>query len=74
MDIREIRKKLKMRQVDFAQALGVTITTVSRWENGFRHPDNRAVRDMLALMKGKKGLKTMRIKILNEYPYLNTNA
>ena len=70
MDVKQIRKKLGMRSVDFARALGVTITTVSRWENSFRSPDNRAVRDIVALLKGKSGFKTIRDRIIKENPFL----
>lgn len=32
--IKEIRKKSLLSQIDFANSLGVSFSTVNRWENG----------------------------------------
>ena len=37
--IRALRKARGMKQEDFAEALGVSVQTVSRWENGTNAPD-----------------------------------
>ena len=37
--IRMLRKAKGIRQEDFAEALGVSVQTVSRWENGINDPD-----------------------------------
>lgn len=66
MDVRKIREKLGMKQVDFARKLGVTITSVSRWENGHRNPDRRAIRDIIALIKGIPELKVIRDQLLKD--------
>ena len=37
-EIRWIRKKLNLTQVEFAQRLGVQYVTISRWENSINKP------------------------------------
>lgn len=37
--IRELRRKRRIKQEDFAEALCVSVQTVSRWENGVNYPD-----------------------------------
>lgn len=37
-EIAALRKRLGMSQRQFADKLGTTVTTVSRWENGARTP------------------------------------
>lgn len=37
--IKELRKKAGLTQVKFAEAMGVTQSTVSQWENGRVLPD-----------------------------------
>lgn len=49
MDIKEIRQKMKLTQQDFACVLGVSISTVARWELGKSEPSKMAqvrVRDV----------------------------
>ena len=40
--IREIRQQLGMTQEEFAHALGITVGTVNRWENGRFRPSKLA--------------------------------
>lgn len=42
--IREVRKNLALTQGDFAQRLGVSQTTISRWESGAQEPDYDSLR------------------------------
>jgi transcriptional regulator with XRE-family HTH domain len=42
--IKELRTSKGYSQSRLAEACGVTVTTVSRWETGLRSPDNRACR------------------------------
>ncbi len=44
MDIKEIRKQLKLTQEQLAHKLGVSWTTVSRWENGRSKPSPLALK------------------------------
>ena len=49
--IKGLRKSIEMTQEEFAQALGVTVTTISRWECGHGCPDKRGIRDLTKLAK-----------------------
>lgn len=37
--IKELRNQKKIRQEDFAADIGVSVQTVSRWENNINYPD-----------------------------------
>jgi DNA-binding transcriptional regulator YiaG len=41
--IKAVRKRLKLSQEEFAQELGVSFTTVNRWENGKTLPSKLAM-------------------------------
>lgn len=46
-----LRRQLNMTQEEFAHALGVTVSTVNRWENGHIEPSRlarRALRELEA--------------------------
>lgn len=45
-DIRSLRKGAGMTQKELADKLGVTITTVSRWEKGEYVPSPRYIKQM----------------------------
>ena len=42
LPIGELRRRLKMTQAEFAHAIGVTVSTVNRWENGHIEPSRLA--------------------------------
>ncbi len=44
--IHELRHRLNMTQEEFAHAIGVTVSTVNRWENGHIEPSRLARRAM----------------------------
>jgi len=44
--VSELRRRLKMTQEEFAHAIGVTVSTVNRWENGHIEPSRLARRAM----------------------------
>lgn len=44
--IRKLRRQLEMTQEQFAYAIGVTVSTVNRWENGHIEPSRLARRAM----------------------------
>ena len=49
--IRELRAKLGLTQEQFAAKVGVTWSTVNRWENGRGHPSPLAMRRIDELME-----------------------
>lgn len=42
LSIRDMRTKLAMTQEEFAHELGITVSTVNRWENGHSEPSKLA--------------------------------
>ena len=50
-EIKEIRKRLKLTQAQFAYKVGVTVTTISRWESGRVAPHQLAVDKIKELAK-----------------------
>ena len=49
--IKEIRKRLNLSQEEFAKKLGVSFTSVNRWENGQTKPSKLARRQILNLLE-----------------------
>jgi putative transcriptional regulator len=49
--IRELRSKLGMTQEQFAAKVGVTFSTVNRWESGKSKPSPLAMRQIQELME-----------------------
>lgn len=49
LDIKALRKRLNMTQVQFASRFGFSVGTVRNWEQGLRRPD-RAARLLLAII------------------------
>ncbi len=43
-EISELRRRLNMTQEEFAHTIGVTVSTVNRWENGHIEPSRLARR------------------------------
>lgn len=41
-DIKEIRRKLKLSQSEFAMMIGVSVSTLQNWEQGRRKPEGPA--------------------------------
>jgi DNA-binding transcriptional regulator YiaG len=52
--IRELRQRMQMTQEDFAHMIGVTFSTVNRWENGKSQPNRIAIRLLSGLEKKAK--------------------
>lgn len=56
-EIKEIRKKLNINQDQFAKALGVSFSTISRWETGISTPNDvqrEQIEALQDLMKNKE--------------------
>jgi putative transcriptional regulator len=49
LPIAALRRRLNMTQEEFAHAIGVTVSTVNRWENGHIEPSRLARRAMETL-------------------------
>ena len=43
-EIKNLRLSRLMNQTEFGNALGVSFTTVNRWENGKAHPNIKAMK------------------------------
>lgn len=55
LNVKKLRKKLRMTSVEFAGLIGVHVVTVSRWENGHSEPGELAARQIREQMK-RRGL------------------
>lgn len=53
--IRELRSKLGLTQEQFAAKVGVTFSTVNRWESGKSKPSPLAMRQIEELMEHIEG-------------------
>ena len=49
--IKKLREKLVLTQQEFAVLLGVSFTSVNRWENGKHEPTIKIKRKILSLCK-----------------------
>lgn len=52
--IKKLRTKLVLSQQEFAELLGVSFTSVNRWENGKHEPTIKIKRKILQLCKDNK--------------------
>jgi DNA-binding transcriptional regulator YiaG len=50
VQIRALRNRLGLTQEEFAHRLGVTFSTVNRWENGHAKPSKLALRALRSLL------------------------
>jgi putative transcriptional regulator len=50
-DVREIRRKLGMSQLVFAETFRIPLPTLKNWEQGRRHPDAPAAAYLLAISR-----------------------
>lgn len=55
--MRELRHSLQLSQGDFAAALGISKSTLSKWESGERRPDAAAAK-LLRILKQQPGCIT----------------
>jgi len=52
--IKRIREKLFLTQTDFANLLGVSLTTVCRWENNVFEPTMKAKKKIYEICKSNQ--------------------
>lgn len=57
MHIKSIRQQLKLNQEEFAQKLGVSFTSVNRWENGQTKPSKLTKKQIDLFSKKTEKLK-----------------
>lgn len=48
--VKEIRERLKMTQQEFAEVIGVAMSSVANWENKRREPSRLAVQSIEELL------------------------
>lgn len=60
--VKAVRKRLGLTQEKFASKLGVTFTSVNRWENGRAEPSPLALKQIEDLLRemGKDGADLLR--------------
>jgi putative transcriptional regulator len=51
IEVKEIRQSLKVTQLAFAQALGMSLSTIRSWEQGTKKPDGLARKVLRTLMQ-----------------------
>lgn len=49
--VKDLRDKLIMTQAEFANMLGVSFTSINRWENGQNRPTTTARKQIVELCK-----------------------
>lgn len=49
--IKSVRLRLHLSQTEFGEKLGVSFTTVNRWENGKTEPSYKAIRALEKLCR-----------------------
>ncbi len=67
--VRELRTRLGLTQEDFARALGITVSTVCRWEKGHSKPSKLACMS-LNRMAGLRGVDVSSLVARAERPAL----
>jgi putative transcriptional regulator len=66
--VKEIRKRLGLTQVQFAEALGVSFQSVNRWERGKTKPLPIVLKQIEAMVKemGESGMDLLKQYFANE--------
>lgn len=63
-----LRHSLNMTQEEFAHAIGVTVSTVNRWENGHVEPSRLARKAMEILATEQDGGRASKMNGLGLHP------
>ncbi|NQY92029.1 MAG: helix-turn-helix transcriptional regulator [Deltaproteobacteria bacterium] len=76
--VRTLRQRLVMTQEEFAHCLGITVSTVNRWENGHSSPSKLARASIVALgEKNKLHVDAFTLDVTEAEPqpqYVATNS
>jgi len=62
MDVKKIRKKLKLTQVEFAKLICVSVATLRNWEQGRTYPEGAAI----ALLRVAEAAPEVLLKTLHK--------
>lgn len=49
--IKLLREKMLLTQVEFADKIGVSFSSINRWENGVHEPTMKVKRELMKLFK-----------------------
>jgi len=52
MNIRELRKKQKLTQIDLAKRVGVSMMTIQLWERGVTKPNEENFKKLIKVLEG----------------------
>lgn len=69
VDVKEVRQKAGMTQLEFASSFGIGLGTLRHWERGDRQPKGAAL--VLLNMLAKEPKTVLRILNTNKYQQLN---
>lgn len=59
IDLKGLRTRLHMTQVEFAARYGFNLNTLRNWEHGRRHPDRAVLAYLLAISKAPELIEQM---------------
>ncbi|KMP39466.1 helix-turn-helix transcriptional regulator [Bacillus toyonensis] len=71
-DIKSVRQLTGLNQTDFAKVVGVSLTTVNKWERGHAQPKKENIKKIERLV-GSENLRFIQAKLLYDLPLLEVS-
>ncbi|KAA0753102.1 XRE family transcriptional regulator [Bacillus sp. AY1-10] len=71
-DIKSVRQLTGLNQTDFAKLVGVSLTTVNKWERGHAQPKKENIKKIERLV-GSENLRVIQAKLLYDLPLLEVS-
>ncbi|MEB8674221.1 helix-turn-helix transcriptional regulator [Bacillus cereus] len=71
-DIKSVRQLTGLNQTDFAKVVGVSLTTVNKWERGHAQPKKENIKKIERLV-GSENLRVIQAKLLYDLPLLEVS-
>ncbi|PGC99058.1 transcriptional regulator [Bacillus thuringiensis] len=71
-DIKSVRQLTGLNQTDFAKVVGVSLTTVNKWERGHTQPKKENIKKIERLV-GSENLRVIQAKLLYDLPLLEVS-
>lgn len=71
-DIKSVRQLTGLNQTDFAKVVGVSLTTVNKWERGHAQLKKENVKKIERLV-GSENLRVIQAKLLYDLPLLEVS-